>query len=197
MVNGYIAWLLGDDRLFCKRSEAVTVDATVHLCLDISSSMASRMGLAREAVLALAYALNQINGVTVSVSAYPGKNECDVFEVMKPDDRLQDVAAVLSVLNAHDSTPMATGLWHAVHQVLQKKAERRLIIMITDGAPDCDHHQPVMDLMKRCEQSGIEVSGLGINVNSVKQIFPRSMVITQLHELKSALFEQAKIWLVA
>ena len=188
---------IGDNRLFCKRSEAVTVDATVHLCLDISSSMASRMVLAREAVLALAYALNQINGVTVSVSAYPGKNDSGVFEVMKSNNRLQDVAAVLSALNAHDSTPMAAGLWHAVHQVLHAKAERRLIIMITDGAPDCDHHQPVMDLVKRCEQSDIEVSGLGINVNSVKQIFPRSMVITQLHELKSALFEQAKIWLVA
>ena len=80
---------IGDNRLFCKRSEAITIDATVHLCLDISSSMASRMELARKAVLALAYALNQINGVTVSVSAYPGKNDCGVFEVMKPHDRLR------------------------------------------------------------------------------------------------------------
>ena len=188
---------IGDSRLFCKRSEAVTVDATVHLCLDISSPMASRMGLAREAVLALACALNQINGVTVSVSAYPGKNDSGVFEVMKPDNRLQDVAAVLSALNAHDSTPMATGLWHAVHQVLQAKADRRLIIMITDGAPDCDHHQPVMELVKRCEQSGIEVVGLGINVNSVEKLFPQSVVVAELSELKSSLFEHAKLWLAA
>ena len=48
---------IGDSRLFCKRSEAITIDATVHLCLDISSSMSARMELAREAVLALAYAL--------------------------------------------------------------------------------------------------------------------------------------------
>ncbi len=188
---------IGDNRLFCKRSESVTVDATVHLCLDISSSMASRMGLAREAVLALAYALNQINGVSVSVSAYPGKSDSGVFEVMKPNDRLQDVAAVLSALNAHDSTPMATGLWHAVHQVLLVKSERRLIIMITDGAPDCDHHQPVMELVKRCEQSGIEVVGLGINVNSVEKLFPQSVVVTKLSELKSALFECSRLWLAA
>ena len=187
---------IGDNRLFCKRSEAVTVDATVHLCLDISSSMASRMGLAREAVLALAYALNQINGVTVSVSAYPGKNDSGVFEVMKSNSRLQDVAAVLLVLNAHDSTPMATGLWHAVHQVLLVKSERRLIIMITDGAPDCDHHQPVIDLVKRCESSGIEVIGLGININSVENIFQQSVVIFQLHQLKSALFELTRLWLI-
>ncbi|MCW7552717.1 VWA domain-containing protein [Endozoicomonas gorgoniicola] len=188
---------IGDSRLFCKRSETITIDATVHLCLDISSSMSSRMELAREAVLALAYGLNQINGVTVSVSAYPGKNDSGVFEVMKPNDQLQDMAAVLSALNAHDSTPMATGLWHSVHQVLQARAKRRLIIMITDGAPDFDHHQPVMDLVKRCESSAIEVVGLGINVHSVEQLFPRSVVITELHELKSALFEQARLLLVA
>ena len=133
----------------------------------------------------------------MSVSAYPGKNDSGVYEVMKPNDRLQDVAAVLSALNAHDSTPMATGLWHSVHQVLQTKAERRLIIMITDGAPDCDHHQPVMDLVKRCEQSGIDIVGLGISVNSVEKLFPQSVVITQLYELKSALFDHARLWLVA
>ena len=91
MVNGFIAWLWVIIALFCKRSEAITIDATVHLCLDISSSMSARMELAREAVLALAYALNQINGVSVSVSAYPGKNDSGVFEVMQPNDRLQDV----------------------------------------------------------------------------------------------------------
>ncbi|WP_252180123.1 VWA domain-containing protein [Endozoicomonas sp. 4G] len=188
---------VGDNRLFCKRSEAITINATVHLCLDISSSMAPRMELAREAVLALAYSLNQISGVTVSVSAYPGSHDSGVFEVMKPHDRLQDVAAVLTVLNDHDSTPMATGLWHSVHQVLRTKAERRLIIMITDGVPDCDHFQPVMELVKRCVQSGIDVFGLGINVNSVKSLFPQSVVITQLNELKLALFDHARLWLVA
>ena len=186
-----------DSRLFCKRSEAITIDAVVHLCLDISSSMSSRMVLAREAVLALAYALNQINGVEVSVSAYPGRNECGVFEVMKPSSRLPDVAAVLSALNSHDSTPMATGLWNAVHQVLQAKAERRLVIMVTDGAPDEDHYLPVVDLVKRCQQSGIEVIGLGINVHSVERLFPQSVVITELQALKSALFGLTEHWLVA
>ncbi|MGI9275182.1 MAG: VWA domain-containing protein, partial [Endozoicomonas sp.] len=126
----------------------------------------------------------------------PGKNECSVFEVMKPGDSVQDVAAVLSALNAHDSTPMATGLWHGVHQVLQTNAKRRLILMITDGAPDCDHRQPVLDLVKRCGQSGIEVMGLGINVTTVETLFPQSVVIRQLDELKSALLGLIRCWLV-
>ena len=188
---------IGDGRLFRRQAESITIDATLHLCLDISSSMSPRMELAREAVLALASTLNPINGVMVSASAYPGKNDRRVVELMKPGDALQDVAAALSALNAHDSTPMATGLWHAVHQVLQISAKRRLILMITDGAPDSDHVQPIRDLVKRCEQSGIDVIGLGINVTTVKTLFPQSLVIRQLDELKVALFGLAKLWLVA
>ena len=187
---------IGDGRLFRRQAESITIDATLHLCLDISSSMSPRMELAREAVLALASALNPINGVMVSASAYPGKNDRRVVELMKPGDALQDVAAALSALNAHDSTPMATGLWHSVHQVLQISAKRRLILMITDGVPDHDHFIPVQELVKRCEQSGIEVVGLGINVAAVEKLFLQSVMITQLDELKTALFGLTRRWLV-
>ena len=44
---------LDDGRLFKRRSESITINAAIHISLDISSSMSPRMGLAREAVLAL------------------------------------------------------------------------------------------------------------------------------------------------
>ena len=40
---------LDDGRLFKRRSESIAINATVHISLDISASMASRMPLAREA----------------------------------------------------------------------------------------------------------------------------------------------------
>ena len=66
-------------------------------------------------------------------------------------------AEILTTLDSHDTTPMATGLWHAVHQVLQARTERRLILMVTDGEPDIDHRKSVIDLVNRCGQSGMEV----------------------------------------
>ena len=187
---------LDDGRLFKRRSESIEINATVHISLDISASMRSRMALAREAVLALVYALKQINGVTVSASAYPGTREDRIIPVVTGKESTQVVAETLAALDSHDSTPMATGLWHAVHQICQTNAERRLILMITDGAPDIDYHDAVVDLVKRCGLSGIDVVGLGINVQLVEELFPRSLMINQLKELKTSLFLLAQHWLI-
>ena len=108
----------------------------------------------------------------------------------------QVVAEILVALDSHDSTPMVTGLWHAVHQICQENAERRLILMITDGAPDIDHHDAVVDLVKRCGHSGIDVVGLGINIQLGEELFPRRLMIEQLGELKNELFSLTRDWLL-
>ena len=187
---------LDDGRLFKRRSESIEINATVHISLDISASMCSRMALAREAVLALVYALKQINGVTVSASAYPGTSVNCVIPVVTGKESNLGVAEKLAALDSHDSTPMATGLWHAVHQICQSNAERRLILMITDGAPDIDHYDAVVDLVKHCGHSGIDVVGLGINIQLGEELFPRRLMIEQLGELKNELFSLTRDWLL-
>ncbi|WP_079254032.1 VWA domain-containing protein [Endozoicomonas arenosclerae] len=187
---------LDDGRLFKRRAESITVNATVHISLDISSSMAPRMKLAREAVLSLVFALKQINGVTVSASAYPGTRDDRVFPIITGKESTQAVAVTLEALDSHDSTPMTTGLWHAVHQVCQAEAERRLILMITDGTPDIDHHDAVVNLVSRCQQSGINVVGIGINVLLDENLFPKRLKIGHVGELKTTLFDLARHWLV-
>ena len=187
---------LDDGRLFKRRSESIEINATVHISLDISASMGSRMPLAREAVLALVLALKPIKGVTVTASAYPGTLAERVYPIASGKKSGLRVAETLSALDSHDSTPMATGLWHAVHQICQSNAERRLILMITDGAPDIDHHDAVVDLVKRCGHSGIDVVGLGINIQLEEALFPKSLMIEQLGELKNGLFNLTRDWLL-
>ncbi|WP_422133607.1 hypothetical protein [Endozoicomonas sp. ALD040] len=106
------------------------------------------------------------------------------------------IAGTLSALDSHDSTPMVTGLWYAVHQTCLSNAERRLILMITDGAPDIDHYDAVVDLVKRCEYSGIDVMGLGISIQLPEELFPKSLMIEQLYQLKSSLFALTRDWLL-
>ena len=187
---------LDDGRLFKRRSESIEINATIHVSLDISASMGSRMPLAREAVLALIMALRPIKGVRVTASAYPGTAAERVYPIASGKESDLGVAGILSALDSHDSTPMATGLWHAVHQICQSNAERRLILMITDGAPDIDHHDAVVDLVKRCGQSGIDVVGLGINVQLVEGLYSRSLMIEHLEQLKTSLFRLAQDWLI-
>ena len=74
-------------------------------------------------------------------------------------------------------------------------ATEPLILMITDGAPDIDHHDAVVDLVKRCGYSGIDVVGLGINIQLAEELFPKSLKIDQLYQLKSSLFSLTRDWL--
>ena len=187
---------MDDGRLFKRRSESIEINATVHISLDISASMASRMPLAREAVLALVMALKPIKGVRVTASAYPGTLTERVYPIVSGKESDLGVAGILSALDSHDSTPMATGMWHAVHQICQLNAERRLILMITDGAPDIDHHDAVVDLVKRSGYSGIDVVGLGISIQLPEELFPKSLMIEQLYQLKSSLFALTRDWLI-
>ena len=187
---------LDDGRLFKRRAESIEINATVHISLDISASMGSRMPLAREAVLALIMALKPIKGVSVTASAYPGTMAERVYPIASVEESGLGVAETLSALDSHDSTPMATGLWHAVHQICQSNAERRLILMITDGAPDIDHHDAVVDLVKRCGCSGIDVVGLGINIQLPQELFPKSLMVEQLGQLKNGLFSLTRDWLL-
>ena len=153
--------------------------------------------MAREAVLSLLLALKSIKGVTASASAYPGTSEERVYAIASGQDKATTVAERLAALDSHDTTPMATGLWHAIHQVLQKKAQRRLILMITDGEPDVDHYDAVVDLVKRCQQSAIDVVGLGINIQIPEELFPKGVMIEHMGDLKDGLFSLTKDYLLS
>ncbi len=188
--------VLNDGRVFKQRSETLATNATVHISLDISASMGPRMELAREAVLALVIALKQINGVKITVSAYPGDKDDHVYTIIHGNEPLLHTAAILSMIDSHDSTPMATGLWHAVHEVLKAKVERRLILMITDGGPDLSHQGPVLDLIKRCDVSGIDVIGVGIASSFISKIFSKHIQISDVEQLKSQVLALLGIWFI-
>ena len=70
-------------------------------------------------------------------------------------------------------------------------------MVITDGEPDTNHYEPVKDLICRCERSGVEVIGMGIQCPKVRDVFPEALVINELDQLKDQLFEQARRLFVA
>ncbi len=69
-------------------------------------------------------------------------------------------------------------------------------MMITDGSPDRNHQEVVLDLIRRSESSGGEIIGLGIEARAVEKLFPKYTVIDRLSELKSSLFLLVHGWLV-
>jgi len=86
----------GDPRIFARKRERIAVETALHLLIDLSGSMMAsvrcdaddslkrRLDIALESALALALALDQLNGVSVAVSAFPGQDgEAQTATVMR------------------------------------------------------------------------------------------------------------------
>lgn len=90
---------------------------------------------------------------------------------------------------------MAPAIWYATNELLQLKQSRKLLIVITDGGPDDE--ATTRDVMDRCSRSDFDLLGVGIQTNSVKRLFPKSIVIRDLSELRQALFNSMQQTLLA
>ncbi len=198
---------MGDPRIFARQRERIAVDTALHLLIDLSGSMAAsvrcdadgsvkrRLDIALESALALALALDQINGVSVAVSAFPGQDgEAQTATVMVRHGERPRTRAGAFVQEARGTTPMAGALWFAAADLLTRTESRRIILVLSDGKPDA--HDDTRDILRLCQASGLETVGIGIGVD-VSALFPIALRVHAVTELKQALFGVAEQLLIA
>lgn len=176
-----------DPKVFRVSEENESVDTAVTVLLDRSSSMASedRIVIARETTLAMAYALNEVEGVNPSVFAFPGKDGVAFF-VTTLHRRGQRVSAQRFGVDADGGTPLGLAAWYAGWDLLCADEARKILIVITDGAPN--GRGGCVDVLKRMRDSGIEMVGLGIKQTIGSDLIPDSRRIDNIKELPTALF---------
>ncbi|MDF5628548.1 VWA domain-containing protein [Vibrio parahaemolyticus] len=190
----------GESRLFIQRQPRIAPNAAVHLLVDISGSMGKPIGegnrkyfhVANEAALALAMALEGIPGVVPAVSYFPGIHQ-EVSIALLPKQSVRHRAACFDQ-KPRGCTPMAQAMWFAANSLLAQKQKRKLMIVLTDGDPD--DWAATHDIVDRCRRSGFELLGIGIQTRSVEKFFPQSIVINDVKDLKSELFEVTQQLLV-
>jgi hypothetical protein len=144
--------------------------------------------IANEAALALTLALEGIPGVSTAVSFFPG-HTADVATTLRPHQSLRQRAARFAQ-TPRGCTPLAPALWFAANDLLKQKEKRKLIIVLTDGEPD--DSAATHDILERCNRSGFELLGIGIQTRSVERFFPSSLVINDLKDLQRELFNVTK-----
>ena len=84
-------------------------------------------------------------------------------------------------------TPMAEAIWYAAFELSKTREDRKMLIVLTDGEPDNkDSAEAVIEL---CENSGIEVIGIGIETNAPSRLFSKSICIDDVADLQSTLFK--------
>lgn len=186
---------IGEDRIFKKRFVSEDFNTSIHILVDISGSMchvskpvpkeqmpyATRCYHACKAALSIASALYGIDGVQIACSFFPGFIEnSSTFTALHSHDRLLPKAREF-LQEPHGSTPMDDAIYTAMRQLNNQTADRKLIIMITDGAPDD------IDRTKRAIESlvqqNIELYAIGIETNDDYHLFKHFASLNEANKL--------------
>jgi len=190
-----------DARIFRHRGWQTAINTAVHLLIDRSGSMCqpvldqTRLSLTIEAAMALALALEGMDGVTSAVTAFPGdaSRKDQVLGIMRRSERVKSVAKRFPIA-PEGGTPLTGALWYCAAELLLQSQKRRIIIVLTDGQPN--DRVSTATMLSRCAKSGIEVIGIGLQYD-VSALFENSLNITDFRDLKRKLFTIAKELLVA
>ena len=173
-------------RLFLKNESVTGIDTAVHILLDISGSMTSRIELAGAACYSVALALAAIPGISVGVSAFPADYEDDVaatvYPLLRHGKRITNSFAV----EAHGSTPMTEALWYVLERLSTRHEKSKVILVVTDGYHD--DPDTAKETIMVAQYLGMEVLGIGIDAPIISSIIPASETITDIHELAPAMF---------
>lgn len=173
-------------KIFKKHEEVQSIDTAVHLLLDVSGSMRSRLKLATLACFSVASALSSVAGINVGVTAFPAIEEHIDYISVCPLVRHGERVTNQFNISSHGTTPLTEALWWVTKKLLPLPEKRKLILLITDGEPDSE--TTVKASIREIERMGIEILGIGINSNHLADLVSHQASITAMDELAPAMF---------
>ncbi|SAL55484.1 putative cobalamin biosynthesis protein, CobT [Caballeronia sordidicola] len=192
-------------------------DAAVTLLIDRSGSMAGKkMDLARLCAAALCDALIQLSFKceVLGYSSVESPEMRALYEQMLADgadlsrynrklERLDlqvykrfgsNNAAGLSEIACGHENPDGEALVWAASRLLAQRANRRILMVLSDGYPATGDGHPVIlqtDLRARIEEiaaSGVELIGIGLLDDAVEKFYAHNIVVRKLDELPTMAF---------
>jgi len=191
-------------RVFKRRHQSDVLDTAVTLMIDMSGSMqGSKIANAAQSAILLNDAISKI-GIKTEIIGFTEliKGPChflfktfDTQRVTEP--KLREYLADGSRIMRHNADGESI-MW-AYNRIKQQKTRRKLMIVFSDGLPEgyrmCEGDLPqfTKDTVKAIEQSkDVEIYGIGIKSDSVREFYKEYKVIQQAGQLEAALFEVIK-----
>ena len=191
IVSRKTRYLQGDMRVYRTKAETIAVDSSMLISLDLSGSMSHNVTKAKDACLSLALAIEEIEGAQVAVQTFGDKN----YDILKWGESVSAASGRFDAVYADGSTPMREALSNAFMALLPEETNRKSLVMITDGEPDCD----CTDTFNLLRQYEIDVFGLFIGeynkgrVCMDKYFNPGGWIaVKNINDLRRELFKFAK-----
>ena len=195
--NGLYKLFVNQPRVFRRSGQRAGLDTAIHLLLDASGSMGGPpIELVSQSAYALCEALTSTPGLNVGATVFPGAQRrrtiqgrsrldwCSVAPLLQHGQSLHRRFQ----LHSEGDTPMGEAIWWVMQQMAGLREGRKIILILTDGAPNCRTN--TLAAIGAAQRLGFEIYGLGLKNDFIKNILPgRSLVIDRLPQLPSALFK--------
>jgi hypothetical protein len=148
--------------------------------------------VSHQALAAIGLATERTRGVNFSACSFPGNYDDDSVDVICTEkERFSAVSRRFESINGRGcSTPMANGILWSMEQCARSNNPRKIIIVLTDGKPNGGHRQFVKDMIAKCSTYGVEVWGIGIKEDSVKNYFDDYLIINEIEQLPQVLLNK-------
>lgn len=196
------------ERVFVRKEDQLDLDVAVFLLVDASGSMnGDKIGNAILAAAELSDVIGNVLRVPVKIGMFStmrrqltmagystplhvnvrGFNERQVPK-SKLIERMKGAAAKMLASNM-DGEAVS---W-AANELLVTRAKRRLLVTLSDGAPAArargDMSAYLRAVVAATEKRGIEVFGIGIQDESVREYYPKHVVLTNPADLGKIVLE--------
>jgi len=208
-----VAAYAGHRSVFKQRTDREEEDTAVTILVDLSGSMyGDRAEVARDCVVALAECLEgssiAYNVVGFCNKRYPNEVDRNKYHRPEPldtlffkdfDDNLRTCRASIELI------PEAVGgnnsdydfIVNAVNDLKKRPEERKVLFVLSDGHPANSGGGSRQQLIKFCKDAtetankqGVECVGIGICDNSVSKIYKDHVVVQNVNELSSSVFNK-------
>lgn len=188
----------GSARIFEKRVETKAVDTAVHVLLDLSGSMLGREEVSIASALGIVMALTRIPHVSPALSVLQN----NAFRSVIPHGtrRIENYEGFVGKLSAYGGTPLATAIGKSAFALSRTRANRHVLMVLTDGQPNEYEAASARLLIRELEESDVDVVGIGIELysNDRKEMatyFKNFVDVKDVKDLPEKLFECARTFL--
>lgn len=183
-------------------------NVAIQILIDMSGSMGGRMETAKATAVVLAEALRELD-ITFEVTGFHSEYDAKFAKWSNENARGSEYNRYAESLRKYifknfdsmnlngitrlyvgSQNPDGEGVRWAANRLSKQKAKRKILFVLSDGAPAAEGDCSVLakDLKLSIEQvtkHGIEVVGIGIQTDHVKEYYPDFIVVNKIHDLPS------------
>lgn len=190
-------------KVFYDQRKHTMKDTAIHVLVDWSGSMIGRkMNFAADAAQRLVWCFDKVLNVPVQLAAFSNaRSFCDIG-LIKPfaakNIQPEEIAKRFAIFYGYTSgNNDGDSVNWAYHQLLKRKESRKILIVMSDGAPAGSwngHSDDALLLATKAIQADprVELYGLGICDDSVSRYYKNYKVVQDVHDISPALFNLIK-----